>query len=382
VRFNGGKITDISEHIPPGDALVVDVEGMIVAPGLIDFHTHVYDEMNLHSVAPADAGLRTGVSTLLDTGSAGAMNYGTFAKYVIPHAAENIYTLLNISQFGVQGHPEIPPFIGDLHDLQHLDPRPALRCIEQHPERIVGVKARLTADLADNREENERTALANALSVSRKTGLICYIHHIASGVPVGDVLKELRAGDVLTHFYHGRGDGGFAADGSPGRAMIEARDRGVLFDVGHGSGSFVWRIAEPACQGHDFWPDTISSDIHKFNLQTPVIDMPTTMSKFLYLGMKLEKVIQCVTSNPAAGMRQQHHLGLLAPGRSADITILQSVKGRHGLIDSEGVERIAKERLVPVCVFKNGKRFDCAVDYAPAVNVERRNTMSGMSQSA
>jgi len=365
LRFSGGKITDIAEYLPADDAMVINVQGLIVAPGLIDFHTHVYDQMNLHSVSPADAGLRTGVTTLLDTGSAGAMNFGTFAKYIIPRAAENIYALLNISQFGVQGHPDIPPFIGDLHDSQHLDPRPALRCIEQHGGRLIGVKARLTANLADHREENERAALANALSVSRRTGLICYIHHIASRVPLEDVLRELQAGDVLTHFYHGHGDGGFAADGTPGWALRDARQRGVLLDVGHGSGAFAWRIAEPACQVHGFWPDIISTDLHRFNLDAPVVDLPTTMSKFLHLGMKLQTVIQCVTANAAAGMRQQHHLGLLAPGRAADITLLQLVQGRHRLIDSESQERLATSRLIPLCVFKGGRRFDCQVDYTP-----------------
>jgi dihydroorotase len=375
VRISGGKITHVGSSIPVADnESVIDVSGLIVAPGLIDLHVHVYDGMALHSVAPADAGLRTGVTTLLDTGSAGAMNYGSFEKYIVAPAVETIYTLLNISQFGVQGHPEILPFIGDLHDIEHLDVRPALRCIEAHPDRIIGVKARLTAALADNREQNERAALTHAIHVARKTGLLCYVHHVASSIPIEDVLKEFKAGDVLTHIYHGHGDGGFdlSRDGAPRRAMIEARDRGVIFDVGHGSGSFAWSVAEPACQQHGFWPDTISSDIHKFNIDTPVHDLPTTMSKFLHMGMALERVIQCTTSNAAAAMRQQHHLGRLAPDRQADITVLQLVEGKHTLVDSEGIKRIASHRLLPVCVFRNGRRFDCHVDYAADLSTARR----------
>jgi dihydroorotase len=324
--------------------------------------------MNLHSVAPGDAGLRTGVTAMLDTGSAGAMTYAAFEKHVISRADETIYALVNISQFGVQGHPGIPPFIGDLHDVEYLDPRPVLRCIDAHPERLLGVKARLTAALAGNREANERVALANAVGVSRQSGLLCCIHHVASAIPLGDVLKELKAGDILTHIYHGHGDGGFdpSRDGAPDAALVAARERGVVFDVGHGSGSFAWRVVEPACQAHGFWPDTISSDIHKFNIESPVLDLPTTMSKFLHLGMPLERVIQCTTSNPAAAMRQQHQLGRLLPGRQADITVLQLVEGRHPLVDSDCVERIASRRLVPVCVFKNGRRFACRVDYAAA----------------
>lgn len=361
VRISGGTITHVGGTIPArDDDSIVDVTGLIVTPGLIDFHVHVYDGMALHSISPADAGLRTGVTTLLDTGSAGAMNYGTFEKYIIRRAAENIQALLNISQFGVQGHPEIPPFIGDLHDIEHLDVRPALRCIKAHPDRIIGVKARLTAALADGKEKHERTALANAVHVARKTDRMCYIHHIRSTIPVADVLQKLQGGDVLTHIYHGHGDGGFdPATGAPTPAMIEARDRGVVFDVGHGSGAFAWRIAEPACRKHGFWPDVISSDIHKFNVDGPVYNLPTTMSKFLYLGMPLERVIQCTTSNAAAAMRQQHTLGLLAPGRIADITVLQLIDGNHSLVDSEGEQRLAKQILAPVCIFRNGRRFSC-----------------------
>lgn len=376
VRISGGKITHIGPSVPvAGKESFIDVSDLIVAPGLIDFHVHVFDGMALHSVSPADAGLRTGVITLLDTGSAGAMNYGSFEKYIIASAVENIYTLLNISQFGVQGHPEIPPFIGDLHDIKHLDVRPALRCIKAHPDRIIGVKARLTAALADSCEQNERAALANSIHVARKIDLLCYVHHIASSIPLEDVLKDLKAGDVLTHIYHNHGDGGFdlSREGAPKRAMLEARDRGVIFDVGHGSGSFAWRVAEPACQQHGFWPDTISSDIHKFNIDAPVHDLPTTMSKFLHMGMPLERVIQCTTTNAAAAMRQQHHLGRLAPGRQADITVLQLVKGKHTLVDSEGIERIASRRLVPICVFRNGRRIGCHVDYAADLSTANRD---------
>jgi dihydroorotase len=333
---------------------------LIVAPGLIDLHVHVYDGMGLHSISPAEAGLRTGVTTLLDTGSAGAMNYATFDKYIMRHCEETVYALLNISHFGVQGHPEFPPYLGDLFDIAYLDMAPALRCIKQHPDRLLGIKARLTQSLAGGKEANERAALANAVSLSRQTGLMFYVHHVASSIPLDEVLCQFIAGDVLTHIYHPRGDGGFQGkNAAPTRAMLEARDRGILFDVGHGSGCFAWKIAEPACQRHGFWPDTISSDIHKFNLAGPVFDLPTTMSKFLHLGMSVEKIIQCVTANAAAAIHKQDRLGRLLPGRPADITLLKLVPGSHVLTDSTGEQRTASRRLVPVCVFKNGRRTDC-----------------------
>jgi dihydroorotase len=365
VEIEDGKITKIAENVTDTGAGVLDAAGLIVAPGLIDLHVHVYDGMNLHSISPADAGLKTGVTTMLDTGSAGAMNYGTFHKYVIPAARETVFTLLNISYFGVQGHPDIPPYLGDLHDAQHFDVPSAVRCIAAHREEIVGVKVRLTDSLADNDAAKERAALQAALEVRDKTGLPLTVHHVMSAIPLEELLPQLKAGDVLTHFYHGMGDGGFTGeDGAPCEALQDARARGVLFDVGHGSGSFSWRVAEAACRQHHFWPDSISTDIHIFNLEMPVIDLPTTMSKFLHLGMPLEKVIQCTTSNPATMIRRQDRFGLLAPGRAADVTVLKLVEGQHRLMDSEGKERVVSQRLVPIYVFKGGGRFACHTAYA------------------
>lgn len=364
IKIVNGRIIEIAKDIPADNESTFDAKGLIVTPGLIDFHVHVYDGMNLHSISPANAGLKTGVTTMLDFGSAGAMNYGTFHKYVIPAARETIFTLLNISYFGVQGHPEIPPYIGDLHDTQHFDVQSAFKCIESYRDEIVGVKVRLTASLANNDVAKERAALKAALEVRDQTGLPLMVHHVMSAIQLEELLPQLKAGDVLTHIYHGNGDGGFTDEnGAPGRALLEARERGIKLDVGHGSGAFAWRIAEAACRKYDFWPDSISSDIHIFNLKTPVIDLPTTMSKFLYLGMPLEKVIQCATFNPAAMMDRDDQFGLLAPGRAADISVMELMEGKHSLIDSEGDERIPSSRLAPVCVFKNGERVECECDY-------------------
>ena len=360
VRIADEKITHVARHIPAHGNTIIDMDGLIISPGLIDLHVHVYDGMNLHSVSPRDAGLPTGVTTMLDTGSAGAMNYATFEKYIIKPANETIYALLNVSHFGTQGHPEIPPYLGDLYQKEYLDPSPTLRCLDRHPEHLVGVKARLTASLAGGREHNERVALANTLHISRGLDLPAYIHHVASNVPIEEVLHKLCNGDVLTHIYHAHGDGCFQNKGiAPSPELLAARERGVICDVGHGSGCFSWDVAETACQEYEFWPDTISTDLHQFNVASPVVDLTTTMSKFMHLGMSVEKAIQCVTANPAAMLRRQHQIGRLLPGHSADITILQRVVGQHVLVDSMGAKRVALERLVPISVIKDGARFEC-----------------------
>jgi dihydroorotase len=185
------------------------------------------------------------------------------------------------------------------------------------------------------------------------------IHHLKSQIPTETVLKTLRPGDMLTHLYHPYDDHAFDAHGAPIDALREARERGVILDVGHGVGSFVWRVAEPACREFGFWPDSISTDLHQFNLRGPVFDLPTTMSKFLYLGMPPEQIIRATTSVPARAMRVDERLGTLLPGRQADITLLKQEQGEFPLTDVEGVTRVSPQRLVPNSVCKRGKWSEC-----------------------
>jgi len=363
VRIEDSLIQEMGPALQPDGAQIVDATGLIVAPGLIDLHSHVFSEMGLYSIDFADAGLKRGVTTLLDTGSAGALAYPVFHRYIIPRATEDIFALLNISQIGVCGHPNVDPFLGDLHEIRYLHVPSAVECIRKFPGRILGTKVRLTSALAEGRTENEWAGLNGAIEVARQTDLPCMIHHVRSKVPLADVLRALQPGDIYTHMYHPHYDHGFADDsGAPQDVMHEARQRGIIFDVGHGVGSFGWNVAEGACQQHDFWPDTISTDIHKFNLHGPVFDMTTTMSKFLHLGMPLEKVIRATTLEPARAMRLSDRFGRLAPGRPADVTLLRLVSGSFRLIDVKQQERVARERLVAVMAFKNGQRSDCVQD--------------------
>jgi len=339
----------------------VDATRLLVTPGLNDLHSHCFHGTGLWSVDPAEIGLRTGVTTLLDTGSAGCISYGTFHLYVIPSTREDIYALLNISQLGVQGHGHHDPTIYDLSDRRHIHPGNAIECIERYPDRILGTKARLSSVLADDNVENEYAAMNGAIEAARKTGRICMFHHVASGIPLHEVLNVMSPGDILTHIYHGKGDGGFGEQGGePSEALRRARDRGVVLDVGHGIGSFCWRVAEPACQQHDFWPHTISTDVHQFNLKTVVFDMPTTMTKFLYLGMPLEQVVRHSSWEPAKVMGLADRLGLLKPGFEADVALLHLEQGRHELTDVEGAVRHADQKLVSVMTFKRGECFRSA----------------------
>lgn len=164
VKISGSTITAIGERIDSENSRVFDATDLFVVPGLIDFHAHIYDGMKIHSLAPAEAGLKTGVTTIVDMGSAGAATYGTFEKYVMPAARESIFAFLNISQNGVHGESGIPPYFDELHDPQHFDVTTVVQCAEAHREHIVGIKIRLSADIADDDIEKERAALAAALT--------------------------------------------------------------------------------------------------------------------------------------------------------------------------------------------------------------------------
>jgi dihydroorotase len=360
VRIANGLISEIGPNLVASGEELIEADGLIVAPGLIDLHTHVFSGVGLYSVDPVDAGLRTGVTTMLDTGTAGSFTYANFDRFIISKAEEDIFALLNISMIGaIQGHPEFPPFMGDLNDGRHAHVPSAIECAKRFPERIVGMKVRLTSGLANFDEKNEWAGFHGVFEASDQTGLPCMIHHAASKIPNTTILKTLRAGDTYTHLYNPHVDHLFDQHGAPIDALLEARARGVLFDVGHGVGAFAWRVAEPACQKFQFWPDTISTDIHQFNLRGPVFDLPTTMTKFLYLGMPLEQVIRATTSVPASVMRLQNRLGSLRPGLQADVVLIKRQRGEFLLTDVEGQTRTAHERLVPVSVCKRGHWSTC-----------------------
>jgi dihydroorotase len=361
VRVRNGVISEIVAALKPtADETVIDASGLIVAPGLIDLHVHVFSGMGLYSVDPAEAGLRTGVTTMLDTGTAGSLSYRTFERFVMPQAAEEIFALLNISMIGcIQGHPDFPPYMGDLNDARHAHVPSAVACIKQHPDRLLGMKVRLTSGLANFEEKNEWAGFHGVFEAAELAGSPLMIHHIASKIPNTTVLDALRPGDIYTHLYHPRPDHAFDERGAPLEALLAARSRGVLFDVGHGVGAFAWRVAEPACREFGFWPDTISTDIHVFNLHGPVYDLPTTMSKFLHLGMPLEQVIRATTSAPARAMGLHDRLGAVRPGMQADLVLLQREPGRFPLTDVEQQTRIGTERLVAKSVCKRGQWHEC-----------------------
>lgn len=364
VRIANGVIQEIGPDLVSNGETIVDATGLLVCPGLIDLHVHVFSGIGLYSIDPVEAGLRTGVTSMLDTGTAGALTYPNMARFILPAAEEDVFALLNISMIGaIQGHPDFPPFMGDLNDGRHAHVPSAVACAQKYPRNLVGMKVRLTSALANYDEKNELAGFDGVFEAADQMGSPLMIHHAASKIPTTRVLKALRSGDMYTHLYHPHPDHAFADDGMPIDELLEARARGVIFDVGHGVGAFVWRVAEPACEKYGFWPDTISTDLHHFNLRGPVVDLPTTMSKFLYLGMPVKDIVQAVTLNAARAMRVDDRLGSIQTGKQADITLLRLEEGRFALSDVEGVIRYSSRRLAAAFVCKRGVWHRCGLPH-------------------
>jgi len=358
VRLADGRVAALGENLRPGPGEeVVDARGLLVTPGLIDLHVHVYYGASHYGIEPDPHCLATGTTTVVDAGSAGALTFAGFRKYVIEVAETRILPLLNISGTGM-----LSAEIGELEDVRFIDGAKALQTIEANRDLIRGVKVRLSRQQAGG---NARLALSTALETAAAARLPLMVHVGDTPIPLEDILRELRRGDVMTHCFHGREQG--VLD-ERGRVRDEARravGRGVVFDVGHGVGSFAFAVARAAV-AQDLRPGTISSDLHVYNVRGPVFDLATTMTKFLALGLGLDEVVRMTTEAPAKVIGAAGRLGTLAPGAAADVTLLRMQRGSVELTDARGACMTHDERLVPVGVVRNGVVRTASLQPAPA----------------
>jgi dihydroorotase len=347
VRLDVERIVELGDGLTPrpGEE-VVDARDRLVLPGLIDLHVHVFWGASHYGIEPDPHCLGTGTTTVVDAGSAGAHTFAAFRRYVIDVSATRIVPFLNIGATGM-----VSPDVGELEEIRHIDRAAALRTIEAHRDLIRGVKVRLSRDLVG---ANARVALKTARETGEAAGLPIMVHVGDTPVPLAEILDELRPGDVITHCYHGREEGILDARGMVIQAARRAAARGVLFDVGHGKGSFSFRVARQALS-QGFRPGTISSDLHVYNLDGPVFDLATTMSKFLHLGLSLDEVVALTTAAPAQVIGHDRALGTLRPGAAGDVTLLALREELSTLEDSVGEPVEGTQRLVPSGAVRAGR---------------------------
>src|SRR5215510_9816690 len=339
ITFDDGKITDIGPDLPAGGGDMVDACGLIIVPGLIDLHTHVYWGGTSLGVDVAEVARRSGTTTFVDAGSAGPGIFHGFRRHVIEPSPLRIIPYLNVSFPGIFA-VSAAVSVGECADLRLLDPRECVRVIKANRDLIAGVKVRVGRNAGG---ASGIAPLDIALEVAEETGLPVMAHLDNPPPSRLEVLARLRRGDVLTHCFRPFPNAPVQGDGRIREEVLEARRRGVIFDIGHGSGSFGFRTAE-AMLAAGFQPDVISSDVHALSINGPAFDQLVTMSKFLCLGMELVDVIRASTAAPAATLGRSD-IGSLEIGAAGDATVLEVAEGDFEYRDVLGEARTGRQRL-------------------------------------
>ena len=344
-----GKVAAVAERIDPAEAFkVVDASGLYVSPGLIDIHVHVYTgtgERNSYagdnSVPPDGFTFRVGVTTVADAGCAGWRNFEDFKERIIDRSRTRVLALINIVGNGMRGGK----FEQDLADMEA---KPTAEMALRHKGLIVGVK---TAHYAGPEWKPVEQAV-EAGTIANIPVMVDFGSNLPER-PIGELLtKKLRPGDIYTNVHSGNRIEQDAS-GKVSSALLEGRKRGVFFDVGHGGGSFLWRIAAPAVK-EGFLPDSISTDLHIGSMNAGMKDMLNVMDKFLALGVSLEDVILRSTWNPAREIKHEE-LGHLSVGALADLTVLRLEKGNYGFVDMYGARQKGTQKLTCELTLRDGK---------------------------
>jgi dihydroorotase len=343
VAIAGGRIAAVAPGIAQGGPgararRTIDAGGLLVTPGLIDLHAHVYAGCTPLSVDADPLAARSGTTTMVDCGSVGAATFAGFRRFIVERSRCRVLAFVNISVIGLVAMPECG--YG-----RFVDSNAALRCIEENRDLVVGVKVRGSRNALG--EENTAQPVWMAAAAASAAG-VPVIMHIGDPPPVLEQgLEILRPGDLVTHAFKGQPVTRIVdRELRVKPAVRAARERGVVFDIGHGSGSFSWEVSHAlAAQG--FWPDTISTDVHTSSIKEPIaVDMPNVMSKLLHLGMDLEAVVRASTHEPARRIGWDDRIGSLQPGMAADVAVLALEEGDFPLTDSYRQTERAGRRLV------------------------------------
>ncbi|MFD7295188.1 amidohydrolase/deacetylase family metallohydrolase [Streptomyces sp. NPDC059897] len=342
LALRGGRIAATGE---PGTLVGderVDATGLLVAPGLIDLHSHVYAPGTSLGVPADRVGVEQGVTTVVDAGSCGSDHWDDFQGNVVEAAATRVLSWLNISRHGlVHGRTELAGGPGD------IDEAATEKLLREHPDRVRGIKVRMSSSVLG---DSGLAPLKAAKRVAARVGRPVMVHVGNEPPRLADVLDLLGEGDVVTHAFHGKPGGLFGSEDAARRAVA----RGVRLDVGHGSASLSLVTAERALAA-GFTPHTISTDVHVGNVEGPVHSLVTTLNKLLALGLSPHQVIRCATLHPAQVLGLDEELGTLCVGSAADLTLLRLAEGPLALTDAEGHTRTTHTHLEAALTVRAGR---------------------------
>src|SRR4051812_3234961 len=336
VAVKDGKVASVAAGIDRASAAkVIDASGQYVTPGLVDLHTHVYWGVTYWGIEPDPVAARTGVTTWLDVGSSGGYTFPGFRRWIAEPARARIYALLNLSSIGL-----VAP-TWELANLDYCDVDLGEMMIDQNRDLIVGVKARIDAFTTRG---TGIEPLRRARDLADKVGLPLMIHIGSAPPSLEEILELARPGDILTHCFTGQPNKIVDQAGVVFPSVKELHDRGLILDIGHGAGSFSFDTAE-AMLGQGILPDVISTDIHQMAIQGPCFDMTVTLSKFLNLGMTIDQVIRCATTNAANAIHLKD-AGTLTVGAPADVATFVIEEGNYTFQDVIMNERKGSTLLV------------------------------------
>jgi dihydroorotase len=350
VAMREGKVASVAPGIPEGRARqVIRADGKIVTPGLIDLHTHVFPFVGPYGIEPDTYFVRRGVTSVIDAGTSGAFTFPAFRRFIIERATTRIRALLHVVSIGMVAGST--PNMGELEDLRYCDPKLAVEVASKNRDLIVGFKIRFSRQYTG---PNDLEGMRRARAAADEAGLPLMVHIGGSYSPLQEFLTRMKKGDVVTHSFNSHPNGLLDGRGKVVPEVLEARERGVLFDVGHGAGSFSFDVME-RCLKEGFLPDTISSDLYSANVSGPVYDLLTTLSKFLLLGISLRDVISRATINSSRVFNFGVSIGTLKPGAEADVSVLELKEGEFTFTDSDGKSRLGRRKLVPTTTVRGGK---------------------------
>ena len=352
IAVEQGVIAAIAPNLSPGPAArVIDVAGKTVAPGLIDLHVHVFDGVSRNGVHPDLAGVFAGVTTVVDAGSSGAATFGAFPRHIIPNCHTEVIPFLHICQTGLATNP-------DIIAATSIDVDDTVRVVQQHSGLIRGIKARMVSPALEILGM-EMPRLAKRAARESGVRLMVHIGDTAKRYDpavIRELLPLLEPGDILTHLFTANPGGVLDANGKLVPEAREAADRGVLFDTAHGRMNFSFDIGRRVLE-QGLVPHCISTDLTVPGRINTVHSLTEIMTRFLGLGFTLPDVILMTTANPARAIGLSDRLGSLAPGRQADISVLDVRAGDWTVYDVLGAGLRVERAVVPYLTVKRGQVF-------------------------
>jgi dihydroorotase len=348
VGVRDGRIAAVGRDLPRGASTeILDAAGRLVTPGLIDLHTHLFHGISQLGVDADTTCLPAGVTTAVDAGTAGEIAFDRFARDWLRRSTTRTYAFVNLSSIGLPIDDGLE--LGD-SILRYIDVPRIVEVIEANRDVCLGVKVRA----ATYQMRHGFGPLNASLEATARTGTRLMVHITEPGIALDAVFDRLRPGDIVTHLFHGRRERIVGSDGKVLDSLRRAVARGVRTDIGHGGGSFSFATARVA-MADGFRPDTISTDLHPFSMHGAMRDLPTTMSKFLALGMTLDEVVAATTVNVAKSIDRPELSGTLAVGSAADVAVLEEVIGPVVLEDTTGDRITADRELRPWATIRAGR---------------------------